>query len=171
QVLRCVEVWHKPTIQAPGFEAVTRQGAFAPGVGLPGRIWASGKPAWVPDVVKDNNFPRAPVAAREGLHGAFGFPILFGPKLRGVIEFFSHEIQEPDADLLEMMAVVGGQIGQFLERKQGEEQLRDSERELADFFENASIGMHWVGPDGIILRANQAELDLLGYRREEYVGR
>ncbi|HEV3262610.1 MAG TPA: PAS domain S-box protein [Gemmataceae bacterium] len=56
------------------------------------------------------------------------------------------------------------------QRTQAEESLRRSERDLADFFENAAIGLHWVGPDGSILRANQAELDLLGYPREEYVG-
>ena len=57
------------------------------------------------------------------------------------------------------------------ERRSAERALRRSERELAEFFENANVGLHWVGPDGIILRANQAELDLLGYSREEYVGR
>ena len=59
------------------------------------------------------------------------------------------------------------------DRKRAEMQQRQtsSEEELADFFEKAAIGLHWVGPDGIILRVNQAELDLLGYRREEYVGR
>lgn len=51
-----------------------------------------------------------------------------------------------------------------------EKALRGSEAELADFFATASIGMHWLGEDGIILRANQAELDLLGYERDEYVG-
>ena len=49
--------------------------------------------------------------------------------------------------------------------------VRASERELADFFDNASIGLHWIGPDGIIQRVNQAELDMLGYTRDEYVGR
>jgi PAS domain S-box-containing protein len=56
-------------------------------------------------------------------------------------------------------------------RKQADEALRRSEQELSDFFENAVVGLHWVGPDGTILRVNQAELDLLGYTREEYVGR
>ena len=56
------------------------------------------------------------------------------------------------------------------ERQLAEDSLRDSERELADFFENASVGLHWVGPDGIILRVNEAELELLGYSRDEYVG-
>ena len=57
------------------------------------------------------------------------------------------------------------------ERRRAESNLRRSERELADFFDNANIGLHWVGPDGVILRVNQAELDLLGYERDEYVGR
>ncbi|HEX7812224.1 MAG TPA: PAS domain S-box protein [Burkholderiales bacterium] len=46
-----------------------------------------------------------------------------------------------------------------------------TEDEFADLFENANVGLHWVGPDGIVLRVNRAELELLGYSREEYVGR
>jgi PAS domain S-box-containing protein len=42
---------------------------------------------------------------------------------------------------------------------------------LDDFFENAAMAMHWIGPDGTILRANRAELELLGYESAEYVGR
>jgi CheY-like chemotaxis protein len=49
--------------------------------------------------------------------------------------------------------------------------LRRRELELVDFIENAPIGLHWVDADGVILWANQAELDLLGYTREEYIGR
>ncbi len=56
------------------------------------------------------------------------------------------------------------------DRKRAEEQLRRSERELSEFFENATLGLHCVGPDGIILRANQAELNLLGYAADEYLG-
>lgn len=55
-------------------------------------------------------------------------------------------------------------------RKEAEDSLRRSETELADFFETASVGMHWVGPDGRVLRVNQAELNMLGYTREEFVG-
>jgi len=50
-------------------------------------------------------------------------------------------------------------------------QLEASERELRDFFENAAVGLQWVGPDGIITRVNRTELDMLGYEREEFVGR
>ncbi|MGH9631484.1 MAG: PAS domain S-box protein, partial [Bryobacteraceae bacterium] len=56
------------------------------------------------------------------------------------------------------------------DRKLADEALRRSEANLRDFIENASVGLHWVGPDGVILWANQTELDLLGYTREEYIG-
>ncbi|HYO92211.1 MAG TPA: PAS domain S-box protein, partial [Pyrinomonadaceae bacterium] len=56
------------------------------------------------------------------------------------------------------------------ERVRAEEALRQSEQELSDFFENAVVGLHWVGPDGRILRANRAELEMLGYSAEEYIG-
>ena len=56
------------------------------------------------------------------------------------------------------------------ERKLAEKALRESEQELADFFENASVGMHWVGPDGIVLRVNRSELNLLGYSPDQYLG-
>ena len=70
-------------------------------------------------------------------------------------------------------AVVGASgIGRDIsERRRAEEALRRSQAQLKDFVENSAIGLHWVGPDGIILWANQAELDLLGYARDEYLGR
>lgn len=55
--------------------------------------------------------------------------------------------------------------------KESQERLRRRERELADFFDNASVPIHWIGPDGIILKVNRAELRTLGYSREEYIGR
>jgi PAS domain S-box-containing protein len=55
-------------------------------------------------------------------------------------------------------------------RRELESTLRMREAELADFLENAVEGLHWVGPDGEILWANRAELAMLGYEREEYVG-
>ncbi len=51
------------------------------------------------------------------------------------------------------------------------EESREKEQDLTDFFENAAVGLHWVGPDGTILRANRAELEMLGYAADEYVGR
>nr|WP_298719684.1 PAS domain S-box protein [uncultured Steroidobacter sp.] len=56
-------------------------------------------------------------------------------------------------------------------RKAMEQELRDRNRDLEDFFENSAVGLHVVSGEGIILRANKAELEMLGYTAEEYVGR
>jgi two-component system sensor histidine kinase/response regulator len=124
RLLRCVEVWQSPGVHAPEFEAVTRQATIPLGVGLPGRAWASGGPAWIADVVQDTNFPRAPIAAKEGLHGAFSFPILLGAEFHGVVEFFTHEVCAPDSVLLPTLAAIGNQIGQFVRRRKAEAELQ-----------------------------------------------
>ncbi len=139
-VLCCVEVWHKESIEVPQFEAASRESTFKPGIGLPGRVWFSREPAYISDVVHDSNFPRAPIAAREALHAAFGFPILLGGEVLGVMEFFSHEIRQPDRDLLDMMATIGSQIGQFIERKQAEDALHHAQAELAHVTRVATLG-------------------------------
>jgi PAS domain S-box-containing protein len=140
RLLRCVEVWHKENVKGPQFEAVNRESTFMLGIGLPGRVWSRHEPAYIPDVVHDTNFPRASIAAREGLHAAFGFPILLGGDVLGVMEFFSHDIRQPEQELLDMMATLGSQIGQFIERKRAEEAFRTAQMELAHVTRVATLG-------------------------------
>jgi PAS domain S-box-containing protein len=128
--LRCAQFWHAEKLDVAEFEAVTRASSFAPGVGLPGRVLASGEPIWIRDVVVDANFPRASVALQEGLHGAFGFPIRSANGVSGVIEFFSGRVEAPDDDLVQMFSAIGSQIGQFIEKKRVEQALADKALEL-----------------------------------------
>jgi signal transduction histidine kinase/DNA-binding response OmpR family regulator len=102
---------------------VNRRVTFPHGVGLPGRVWSTGRAAWIADVVPDPNFPRAAAAAKDGLHGAFGFPIIGPGGFLGVMEFFSTEIREPNAAVLALFEGIGGQVGQFIERKRAEAEL------------------------------------------------
>ena len=160
ELLRCVDLCSPLQASFPEFAAISRRTTFARGVGLPGRVWASGKPAWIPDVVKDQNFPRAPIAAREGLHGAFGFPVLVGTEVLGVLEFFSREIRRPDEELLELLATAGSQIGQFAERRRAED-------ELATLFETSRDMLCVTGFDGYFRRLNPAWERTLGFTPEE----
>jgi|GEM_PF-5289796 len=157
QVLRCQEQWMSNQELFGVFNAISRTTTFAPGIGLPGRVWTTHQPAWISDVVTDPNFPRAPIAAQVGLHAAFGFPVRLKGTVLGAMEFFTTEIQEPDADLLTLMSTIGSQISQCLDRKQAETTTRILSRLPA---ENPNPIMR-IGNDGSILYANTASYPLL----------
>jgi PAS domain S-box-containing protein len=139
-VLRCLDVWHAPGVPVADFVTLSRQRTFSPGTGLPGRVWSSRKPAWIPDVIQDENFPRAPAAANAGLHGAFGVPVQVGNTFHGVIEFFSRGIREPDRGLLDMMAEIGIKVGQFIERKRTEGELQEAQAQLLQAQKMEAVG-------------------------------
>ncbi|WHZ24562.1 MAG: PAS/PAC sensor hybrid histidine kinase [Nitrospira sp.] len=139
-VLRCLEVWQSPGLNAEEFVVATWQHAFALGKGLPGRIWQGGQPTWIMDVAQESNFPRADTAAKVGLHGAFGFPVRVGTEVEGVIELFRREIKEPDEQLLKMVADVGLKIGQFGERARAEDALRRTEVQLQQSQKMEAVG-------------------------------
>ncbi len=122
-MLRCTNICHDNGDRIADFVAQCHNTTFPRGIGLPGRVWASGKSTWIPDVVPDSNFPRAATANHAGLHAAVGFPIAVGGDIFGVMEFFARAIEEPDEELQQMLASIGGQIGQFLMRKHAEEEL------------------------------------------------
>ena len=135
-VLRSMASWHKPECVVPEFEAITCQMTFAPGVGLPGRVWSNGVPAYIPDLTRDPNFPRAPFAVQSGLRSGFAFPIRLGGHIVGVMEFFSRESREPTHDVLDLLNTLGGQIGMQIERKRAEDKRRESELRFQQVTEN-----------------------------------
>ncbi|MEH1912007.1 MAG: GAF domain-containing protein [Nostoc sp.] len=123
-VLRFLDMWHKASLEVQEFEALNRQTTFPPGIGLPGQVWASCEPVWITDVVKELSFSRFKISAQVELRAAFGFPIRSGKKIIGVITCFNREIQAPDQDLVNTMNSIGEQVGQFIQRKQAEEEIQ-----------------------------------------------
>jgi signal transduction histidine kinase/CheY-like chemotaxis protein/PAS domain-containing protein len=157
--------------------ALFERGGFAYGVGLPGQVWATQKPAWINDVATDPRYLRQQAATQAGLHCAFGFPILIsamtGPippeteavggavpepsqqpdhselaataiahpeacpetcpdncaeecQCLGVIVLLSRTVQQPNDSLMQMMAAIGNQMGQFIQRKEAQAALQYS---------------------------------------------
>lgn len=114
---------------------------------------------------------KSPVAKalREGvIVGLANHPILIAKDgTERPIDDSAAPIHDSEGNIIGVVLV----FRDITERKKTEAALRRSEQDLRDFFDHASVGLHWVGPDGSILRVNQNELDLLGYRPEEYLGR
>jgi PAS domain S-box-containing protein len=123
KILRCLDIWHPVSVELQEFSQTSRQMSFAPGIGLPGRIWSSHQSIWIIDVSYDLNFLRSQIAAQAELHTVFGFPVYSGHKILGVMSFFNREIQYQDAELLKIMTSVGQEVGQFIQRKQAETEL------------------------------------------------
>jgi PAS domain S-box-containing protein len=169
--LRCVGVWHTASSSAADFIAVTREASFESGVGLPGRVWATGAAAWIADVAHDPNFPRAASAARGGLHAAFGFPITVHGQCLGVIEFLTGTVRTPDADLLGMMGSIGNQLGQFIARNRLEASARKSQATNAAIVAAALDCIVTMNHEGRIVEFNPAAERTFGYKRSEVVGR
>jgi PAS domain S-box-containing protein len=170
-VVRSAETWHLPSAKVTAFDTVSKRITFQKGQGLPGRVWASGKPHWIPDVQVDSDFPRAPQAAKEGLHAGVSFPIVVGGEVLGLMEFFSREIRQPEEDLLRSLAVIGNQVGQFLQRRRAEQEQQASEERYRILFEDAPIAYHEIDRHGIVRRVNRAECALLGREPAEMLGK
>jgi diguanylate cyclase (GGDEF)-like protein len=105
------------------FRRATARLRLHAGVGLPGRVLQSAQAAWIPDFSEARDLPRVLAAQRDGLHTAVGFPILVGDEVVGVLEFLAARVLEPDAELLDLMAQVGAELGRVVERQQAAERL------------------------------------------------
>jgi signal transduction histidine kinase len=128
--LHCRQIYSTDPAAFGEFTEATWRTVWFFGAGLPGQAWETGKPVWVREVA-DRESARGAAAKRSGLHGALAFPVQFDETVCGVMEFFSTRIQVPDGALLEMLAAIGSQLGQFIERRRAEEQLRKTSADLA----------------------------------------
>jgi PAS domain S-box-containing protein len=122
-VLHCRLGSHSSRIESGtygAFSQIAFSTTFEKGMGLPGRVWDTAKPAWIKDVTQDTNFPRAPIAKKVGVHGGFGFPVFSEEKLWGVMEVFTLNLSDPDEDLTRLLEDMGSQFGQFMKRIESE---------------------------------------------------
>jgi PAS domain S-box-containing protein/diguanylate cyclase (GGDEF)-like protein len=171
--LRLVEAWSVNDATVERFVEKSRDVTFAKGSGLTGRVWESGTPIWVADITND------PRVLSKGLHrdantrGAFIFPVTAEGKTIGVLGFNSRDVREPDERLLQAVTIIGSQIGQFLQRKQAEEEnwrFRIAQDEqAASLINEAQIGL-FVTQAGVFRFANAFFGRLIGRSVDELIG-
>jgi PAS domain S-box-containing protein len=169
-VLRCSHYWHPAELSFPKFLAMTNALVLHIGEGLPGEVWSRGAPVFTANLVQEAAFPRSQVAGAEGLRGALAFPIR-GGRFVGVIEFFSDQLKPSDEELFRTVATLGRQIGQFIDRKRAESDLRQSEARKASVFHASLDAIVSIDRQSRIIDWNEAAEKMFGRRKEEVLGK
>ncbi len=166
--LRSSGIWHLDGAYGD-LRAATEGTTFPDGVGLPGRVAASGRAAWIMDIARDANFPRA--ANRDlGVHAAFGFPVIARGKVAAVLEFFSPEPREPDAPLLDVMTTIGTMVGAVIARADADAALRQSELRFRSVAETANDAIISVDGAGLVVFWNQHAEKIFGWPEADMLG-
>src|SRR5437764_22128 len=122
-VLRWECGWHRPSKDFGAFLAASQELTYARTEGLLGRVWRTGRAASIDDVAAGDS-PRAWAASRAGLHAKFAFAVTNGRKVTGVIALFSHDRRSLDRAMPRVMADIGSQIGQSIERRRAADARR-----------------------------------------------
>ena len=139
---------------------------FSTRVALVAAVIAKGHPIWMKDLGNNPNFMRQPAALRVGLKSAFAFPVWSGNEVIAVLEFFTLDDSETDDALLEVMALVGAQLGQVVDRARS----LATEGKFRRLLEAAPDAMLVVDRKGKIVLVNAQTETLFGYARHELVG-
>jgi PAS domain S-box-containing protein len=174
EALACRETWCENVPATAAFVAAMRGMRLVPkNAGLIRRVLATGLPVCIPAIADETSFTRGRLAVKAGFVSAFALPVRVGDRTIGALEFFSRQRIELDAWMRETALALGSQIGEFMARKQAEQELRASEARFRSLTELSS-DWYWEQDEfyrftafskGILERAGVAQEAFLGKTR------
>ena len=156
-------------VKAPGAAEWTRSRAWVRDADAPVELADGVGNGHVHELVERAASLRRPLTSAGG--ETLVLPTVHGDTCFGVLEMARRDPFALAGPGAAAAASIGRQIGQFAAREATFRELVRSRRELSDLFENAPVGIHLMDQEGRILRVNRAEMEKLGYSREELVGR
>jgi PAS domain S-box-containing protein len=165
--LRLVGTWTAPGVDATNFQKASRELDTEHPQALPGQVRRAGEPAWITDYAADESYPRGAAARLDGIGSGMAFPVGVGSESVAVVELFSQEARRPDAAVLALTEALGTLVGEFIEGLRSAEAVRRSEAQLEAILRGVADAVTAQAPDGRLLFANEAAVDLLGYESSE----
>ncbi len=138
--------------------------------GLAGRAWSEQQPVWASDVQREPGLSRPSRSGLPALRAGIAFPIVTSECIEGVIEFYSERVLPADEDILHILAGIGSQIGQFMERARAQEAVRESELRFRTMADNAPVMIWTAGRDGKCDYLNRSWLQFTGQKLEDELG-
>ena len=169
-VLRVQAFWSQLGEESAALERGIRELTLGRGRGIPGRVWATGTPVWIPDVTLEPLLPRASLFQASNIRGVIAFPVRGPDETLGVMEFLTSTVRVADEALLQTVSGLGNQLGQFLERRRIDNAIRRSEATHAAILEAALDCIVTIDHRGVILEFNSAAERTFGYTRDQAVG-
>jgi PAS domain S-box-containing protein len=135
-VLECSPAWYTRSDLLHEFRRLSEEVTFAPGVGMPGRVWVSKEPEWRRDVSIESKqvYPRVQMAMKAGLKAALAIPIVANDNVLAVLLFYMFESRDEDRRLIELISA-STELGLFIQRKRTEEEVikaLEKEKELGE---------------------------------------
>lgn len=132
KIMECSPAWYTNTTSLEKFRQLSKEFTFLPNTGLPGRVWSSKQPEWIPDVSLESEevFLRARIALESGLKAGFGVPITTDGEVLAVLVFFMFEYRKEDDRLVELVSAVATQLGSVIQRRQAEQKAKQAVEKL-----------------------------------------
>jgi PAS domain S-box-containing protein len=131
-VLRFEVAWHRENEDLDRFRSFSESLRFAPGLGLPGRVWQTKQSKWLQDITiaPEEEFARREIAKTFNLKSALGIPVIGADKVTAVLGFLMFESRPEDKRLVEMVSHVAAQLGALIQRRRAEDELRKAREVL-----------------------------------------
>jgi PAS domain-containing protein len=167
--LHCIAL-HQQDEQMSPFRTATMRRAFRPGIELPGSIWASQGPEWIPDVTRERRFVRAFAADSCGIGTGAGFPMRIDGALAAVIEFMFLGQVTPTGAMISFIEEFAGTLGAFIKATRARRALRAGEERFLFILERPEdLAFRWrYQPQQHCTYVSPAVAAIFGYPREAW---
>ncbi len=162
--------WYAPGSSYQEFGRVNSGRVLKRGEDLPGRVWGTRNALWVVNLSKEPAFSRLEAAQAGGLVTGWAVPVRVGNKVTAVLEFFSHQEQKEDPEMMATVETVCASLGQFMARSAQEGELRELNRHKEFILNSVAEGVFGTDRDGVVIFVNPAAEIMLGASEGSLIG-